>query len=176
MTFLLDHPGQLDPVAQRGQNPAMTLDDFDFDQALRLNPGYTRATISRGNALLAKGDLERAITSFDQALRVDPREHGDGGVDLTPLTGLSKRQGAALLRHLDAPESTWRKVPTADLESDKPLIADEVALGVRYEVVDDYLEGEEVSPEDETTILGWYHRTAHKRALPVTPDHYLHDR
>ena len=61
------------------------------------------------------------------------------------------------------------KVPTADLEDDKPLIPDEVALGVSYSAVDDYLEGKEIAPEAEETILRWYHRTAHKRALPVTP-------
>src|SRR5258705_3397960 len=30
-------------------------------------------------------------------------KYGDGGVDLTPLTGLTKRQGAALLQELGAP-------------------------------------------------------------------------
>ena len=34
-----------------------------------------------------------------------------------------------------------KKVPTADLEEDKPGIADEVALGVTYREIDDYLEG-----------------------------------
>ncbi len=49
------------------------------------------------------------------------------------------------------------------------MIADEAALGVRYDAVDDYLEGRPVSPADEAQITGWYFRTAHKRALPVTP-------
>src|SRR3954447_26685166 len=45
----------------------------DFDQAVRLNPSYTRAYVSRGNAQLAKRDFDRAIASFDQAIRLDPR-------------------------------------------------------------------------------------------------------
>lgn len=49
-------------------------------------------------------------------------KYGDGGVDLTPLTGLTKRQGAALLQELGAPSSTWSKVPTADLEDDRPAL------------------------------------------------------
>lgn len=57
-------------------------------------------------------------------------KHGDGAADLVPLAGLSKRQGAALLQHLGAPESTWKKVPTADLEEDRPALPDEEALGV----------------------------------------------
>lgn len=123
----------------------------------------------RGMAVIGTDQAAEAVVGFYT-------KFGDGAADLTPLFGLPKRRVKAICRHLGASEEVVEKVPTADLESDKPLIADEVALGVRYEVVDDYLEGEEVSPEDETTILGWYQRTAHKRALPVTPDHYLHDR
>ncbi|GAB3623792.1 ammonia-dependent NAD(+) synthetase [Mariniluteicoccus endophyticus] len=94
---------------------------------------------------------------------------GDGACDLTPLAGLPKRRVKEIARHLGAGERVVEKVPTADLEDDKPLIADEVALGVRYSDVDDYLEGKEIPAEAEKTILGWYRRTAHKRALPVTP-------
>jgi NAD+ synthase len=96
-------------------------------------------------------------------------KYGDGAADLTPLYGLPKRRVRDIGRHLGLPESLIEKVPTADLEEDRPLIPDEVALGVRYAVVDDYLEGGDVDPADEATILGWYRRTGHKRALPVTP-------
>ena len=34
----------------------------------------------------------------------------------------------------------------------KPGIADEVALGVTYNEIDDYLEGKQVSPEAQATI------------------------
>ncbi|WP_454086301.1 ammonia-dependent NAD(+) synthetase [Georgenia sp. Marseille-Q6866] len=100
-------------------------------------------------------------------------KHGDGAADVTPLFGLPKRRVRDIGRHLGTPDDLVNKIPTADLESDKPLLADEEALGVRYEAVDDYLEGREVSAEDEATIVGWYRRTGHKRALPVTPDGYL---
>jgi NAD+ synthase len=95
---------------------------------------------------------------------------GDGAADLTPLAGLTKRQGAALLQHLGAPESTWRKVPTADLEDDRPALPDEEALGVRYADIDDYLEGGRVEPAAAERIERWYLATRHKRALPVGPD------
>ncbi|MDO5740090.1 MAG: ammonia-dependent NAD(+) synthetase [Ornithinimicrobium sp.] len=101
---------------------------------------------------------------------------GDGAADLTPLFGLPKRRVKQIARHLGAPEQLVEKIPTADLENDKPLLADEIALGVRYDVVDDYLEGQDICTEDEQTILGWYYRTAHKRALPITPDGFLKDR
>jgi NAD+ synthase len=94
---------------------------------------------------------------------------GDGGVDLTPLTGLTKRQGAQLLQHLAAPQSTWQKVPTADLEDNRPGLADETALGLSYAQMDDYLEGLEVPESVSKKLEGLFLQTRHKRALPVTP-------
>ncbi|MDN5790754.1 MAG: ammonia-dependent NAD(+) synthetase [Micrococcales bacterium] len=94
---------------------------------------------------------------------------GDGACDLTPLAGLNKRRVRALAAHLGAPQHLVAKVPTADLEDGKPLTPDEVALGVSYDAVDDYLEGRRVSDTDREIIERWHDRTAHKRALPVTP-------
>ncbi|WP_405177627.1 ammonia-dependent NAD(+) synthetase [Nocardia sp. NBC_01377] len=96
-------------------------------------------------------------------------KYGDGGVDLTPLTGLTKRQGAALLQELGAPSSIWSKVPTADLEDDRPALPDEEALGLRYSEIDDYLEGEDVTPEVAEKLETIYRNTRHKRTVPVTP-------
>ncbi|MBO2458442.1 ammonia-dependent NAD(+) synthetase [Actinomadura violacea] len=96
-------------------------------------------------------------------------KYGDGGVDMTPLTGLTKRQGAALLRELGAPSSTWQKVPTADLEDDRPALPDEEALGLKYSQIDGYLEGEDVPPEVAERVESVYLATRHKRTVPVTP-------
>lgn len=123
----------------------------------------------RGMAVVGTDQAAEAVVGFYT-------KFGDGAADLTPLFGLPKRRVKDIARHLGAPEQLVEKVPTADLESDRPLVADEVALGVSYQAVDDYLEGREISAEDESTILGWYRRTAHKRALPVTPDGFLGDR
>lgn len=96
-------------------------------------------------------------------------KYGDGGVDLTPLTGLTKRQGAALLRELGAPASVWEKVPTADLEDDRPALPDEEALGLKYAEIDAYLEGVDVTPELAARVESVYLATRHKRAVPATP-------
>lgn len=96
-------------------------------------------------------------------------KYGDGGVDITPLTGLTKRQGAALLRELGSPASVWEKVPTADLEDDRPALPDEVALGLTYAQIDDYLEGVDVTPDLAARVESVYLATRHKRAVPVTP-------
>ncbi|MDQ2187780.1 ammonia-dependent NAD(+) synthetase [Alcaligenaceae bacterium A4P071] len=97
-------------------------------------------------------------------------KHGDGAADVTPLTGLTKRRVRALARHLGAPPALIDKVPTADLESLSPQRADEDAFGMPYDTLDDFLEGQDVSPTAAETIVGAYRATAHKRALPVSPD------
>ncbi|EGQ3488234.1 ammonia-dependent NAD(+) synthetase [Staphylococcus pseudintermedius] len=95
-------------------------------------------------------------------------KHGDGAADIAPLFGLNKRQGRQLLQYLGAPAHLYEKVPTADLEDDKPQLPDEEALGVAYEAIDNYLEGKGVSPEDAAVIERHYVRNAHKRELAYT--------
>jgi len=95
-------------------------------------------------------------------------KYGDGGFDLSPIFRLNKRQGKMLLVALGCPKHLYLKIPTADLEDEKPGIADEVALGVTYDAIDDYLEGRSVSDEDAEKIETWYMRSRHKRAVPVT--------
>jgi NAD+ synthase len=96
-------------------------------------------------------------------------KYGDGGVDLTPLSGLNKRQGQALLRYLGADERISTKPPTADLLDQAPGQLDEDELKISYNVLDDYLEGKEVSAEEAQRIEHLYQATEHKRHMPVTP-------
>ncbi|MFB5663085.1 ammonia-dependent NAD(+) synthetase [Alteribacillus sp. HJP-4] len=95
-------------------------------------------------------------------------KHGDGACDIAPLFGLNKRQGKELLRELQAPPQTFEKIPTADLESDKPGLSDEEALGLTYNQIDDFLEGKIIDSEAEKNIIHRYNTTEHKRAIPVT--------
>lgn len=95
-------------------------------------------------------------------------KYGDGGADILPLFRLNKRQGKALLKELGSPAELYTKIPTADLEDDKPLVADEVALGVTYDDIDDYVEGKTVSDESREVIEGWYKKTQHKRHMPIS--------
>ncbi|MBH0090670.1 ammonia-dependent NAD(+) synthetase [Pseudoalteromonas sp. NSLLW218] len=88
---------------------------------------------------------------------------GDGACDLAPLFGLSKRQVRALATALGAPALLVDKAPTADLESDRPGLTDEEALGLSYEQIDDFLEGKSVSKDVEQKLVSIYTRTQHKR-------------
>ncbi len=137
---------------------------------------FVRGNIKARQRMIAQyalaGELGYMVVGTDHAAEAVTgfyTKFGDGGVDITPLTGLSKRQGAALLRELGAPDTTWQKVPTADLEDDRPALPDEEALGLTYTQIDDYLEGKDVADDIAEKLERMYLNTRHKRAVPVTP-------
>lgn len=120
---------------------------------------------SYGLLVIGTDHAAEAVTGFFT-------KYGDGSCDIAPLTGLTKRQGRMLLQYLGAPESIYLKTPTADLEDDKPGLADEDALGLTYEQIDDYLEGKWVEDDVSRKIEEYYRNTTHKRQLPATPFDY----
>lgn len=93
---------------------------------------------------------------------------GDGGADVLPLTGLTKRQGRALLQYLGAPERLSLKVPTADLLDGDPGQADEANLGLEYADIDAFLEGEQIDEQVAERIEARFLQTRHKRTEPVS--------
>lgn len=112
-------------------------------------------------AVIGTDHAAEAVTGFYT-------KFGDGACDIAPLFRLTKQQGRAMLAYLNAPKGLYLKVPTADLEDNKPMQPDEVALGVSYEAIDAYLTGHEVSQQDAETIETWYLKSQHKRHLPIT--------
>ena len=54
------------------------------------------------------------------------------------------------------------------MEDGKPGLADELALGVTYDQIDDYLEGRQVAEKSRQVIENWWLKTTHKRHLPIT--------
>ncbi|MFG3055296.1 ammonia-dependent NAD(+) synthetase [Kitasatospora sp. NPDC048239] len=94
---------------------------------------------------------------------------GDGAADVVPLTGLTKRRVRAVSQVLGAPSALTHKTPTADLETLDPGKPDEDALGVTYDDIDDFLEGEPVEQAAFEVIVRRYRLTEHKRQLPIAP-------
>ena len=93
-------------------------------------------------------------------------KYGDGACDLAPLFGLNKRQVRQIAEHLGAPAGIISKAPTADLETLAPQKADEAALGLTYDEIDDFLEGKSVDERVSDKLLQIYQRTQHKR-VPI---------
>lgn len=129
----------------------------------RMKAQYAVAAATEG-IVLGSDHAAEALTGFYT-------KHGDGACDIAPLVGLNKRQGQAILKYLGAPQNLYKKIPTADLESDQPMLSDEEALGVEYDAIDDFLEGRDVSEDDYETIINWYDKTEHKRVLPYNRYH-----
>ncbi|MCA2017395.1 ammonia-dependent NAD(+) synthetase [Vibrio tritonius] len=90
-------------------------------------------------------------------------KYGDGACDLAPLFGLSKRQVRQVAATLGAPELLVHKTPTADLEELAPQKADEDALNLTYDQIDDFLEGKPVPAEVSARIVAIFTATEHKR-------------
>ncbi|WP_409307682.1 ammonia-dependent NAD(+) synthetase [Pectobacterium sp. B1J-3] len=126
----------------------------------RMKAQYSIAGMNSG-LVVGTDHAAEAVTGFFT-------KYGDGGTDINPLFRLNKRQGKALLRELNCPAHLYTKAPTADLEEDRPSLPDEVALGVTYEMIDDYLEGKQIDADNAATIENWYRKTEHKRRPPVT--------
>jgi NAD+ synthase len=117
----------------------------------------------RGALVVGTDHAAEAITGFFT-------KYGDGGADVLPLNGLTKRQGRTLLVELGAPARLYEKAPTADLLDARPGQTDEAELGLSYDQIDDYLEGREVDDAVATALEARYRATTHKRTLPVGPE------
>lgn len=126
----------------------------------RMKVQYSIASMHNA-VVLGTDHAAEAITGFYT-------KYGDGGADLIPIFRLNKRQGKELLKFLGSPEHLYTKIPTADLEEDRPALPDEIALGVTYHHIDDYLEGKDIPSEPREKIESHYLRSQHKRHLPIT--------
>ncbi|MEH6516179.1 MAG: ammonia-dependent NAD(+) synthetase [Halioglobus sp.] len=93
-------------------------------------------------------------------------KYGDGACDLAPLFGLNKRQVRQVAAYLGAPSHIVNKAPTADLETLSPQKADEQALGMSYDQIDDFLEGKSVDPAVAKRLVEIFEKTQHKR-VPI---------
>uniref|UniRef100_UPI00240A1622 ammonia-dependent NAD(+) synthetase n=1 Tax=Atopococcus tabaci TaxID=269774 RepID=UPI00240A1622 len=153
----------VDATVQALEAAGMAISDYNkgnIKARERMVVQYAIAAARKG-VVLGTDHPAESITGFFT-------KYGDGGSDILPLFRLNKRQGKQLLEELGAPDHLVHKVPTADLEEDKPMLPDETALGVSYDHIDDYLEGKEVPEEARKTIEKHYLSTQHKRHLPIT--------
>ncbi|TVS24548.1 ammonia-dependent NAD(+) synthetase [Corynebacterium sanguinis] len=147
-------------------------DALGSEELRDFNKGNVKARMRMIAQYATAGERDLLVIGTDHAaenVTAFFTKHGDGAADLLPLAGLNKRQGAALLRELGADKQFWEKIPTADLEDDRPALPDEEALGITYAHIDDYLEGKSI-PDDARERLEHLWRVGqHKRHLPPAP-------
>lgn len=149
--------------AEYAQSTGQGMTDFNKGNVKARARMIAQYALAGAGALLVVGtdQAAEAVTGFFT-------KYGDGGTDILPLTGLSKRQGRSLLIALGAPERLYLKLPTADLLDGIPGQTDEVNLGLLYEDIDDFLEGKSVDDPVAEAIEARYLSSQHKRHLPVS--------
>ncbi len=159
-------------------NIAAGVDGFEGEYASAV--GQPTSDFNKGNIKARLRMVAQYAVAGERGLIVIGTDHGaesvtgfftkfgDGAADILPLFGLNKRQNRALLRELGAPERLWQKVPTADLLDGNAGRPDEDELGLKYDHIDDALEGRAVPDEVADRMEAIWRRTRHKRTTPVT--------
>lgn len=109
-------------------------------------------------------------------------KYGDGAVDCHPIGNLYKQQVRQLAAHVGVPDELVKKDPTAGLWAGQ---TDEEELGIGYDTLDAILalhvdgplsavatarQIEDATEEDVRCIDAMHDRSAHKRAVPPSPD------
>ena len=136
------------------------LTDFDKGNVkarMRMIAQYALAG-QHGLLVIGTDHAAEAVTGFFT-------KYGDGGADILPLSGLTKRQGRQMLVHLGVPDIFVHKAPTADLLDAQPGQPDETELELGYDSIDDYMEGGTTC--DAEAIERRFMATRHKRTMPV---------
>lgn len=138
-------------------------------------PDFVKGNVKARARMIAQyaiaGDAGALVVGTDHAAEAVTgffTKWGDGGADLLPLSGLTKRQGRELLKLLGAAPRLYEKAPTADLLDEKPGQTDEADLGLTYTDIDAYLEGHDVDDAVAEAIERRYRQTEHKRQQPLS--------
>ncbi|MGN6203770.1 ammonia-dependent NAD(+) synthetase [Humibacter sp.] len=153
--------GVADEYGDALQVPLLDFTKGNVKARMRMVAQYAIAG-QRGLLVVGTDHAAEAVTGFFT-------KYGDGGVDITPLTGLTKSQGRQLLEYFGAPARLYEKSPTADLLDDTPGQTDEDNLGISYRDIDAYLQGQDVPDAIAETIEAKYLSTEHKRHVPASP-------
>lgn len=161
-TYQIDIKAAVDVLIAELRRQDLLIDDFNkgnIKARQRMIVQYAIAGQSKG-VVVGTDHAAEAVTGFFT-------KFGDGAADIMPIWRLNKRQGRQILMALDCPVHLYSKVPTADLEDNQPNLPDEIALGVTYDAIDDYLEGKEIDSAIALKIEKMYYNSRHKREMPV---------
>ena len=132
----------------------------------KLNQGNLKARLRMSALYAVAGALNYLVPGTDN----EPEsyigyftKYGDGGVDVLPISSLTKSEVRAWARAMRLPEKIVKRAPTAGLW---PGQTDEGELGMSYDLIDRYLLGEEVAPEVRERVETLHLRSEHKRQPP----------
>lgn len=93
-------------------------------------------------------------------------KYGDGGVDLVPLVNFTKGEVREMAQILGVSDDIIHKAPSAGLWEGQ---TDENEMGTTYNMIDKFLQGEEIPAQDLEVINKLHKRSEHKRRLAAHP-------
>ena len=99
-------------------------------------------------------------------------KYGDGGVDVLPIPYLLKREVMEACKYYGISDRLAERTPTAGLFEGQ---TDETEMGIKYDVLDDYLLGKEVDEKSKARIEYLHRISEHKRAPLPCPKEFNRD-
>lgn len=157
------HQGILERVNQGLKEQGLTFEG-------QLSQGNLKARLRMSTLYTVANALNYLVVGTDNAPESYTgyfTKYGDGGVDLLPISSLTKTEVRAWAAQLGLPDKIVNRVPTAGLW---PGQTDEGEMGITYNVIDCYLLGEEIPAERIEKIEKLHRQSEHKRHLPPALD------
>ncbi|AHF05959.1 NAD(+) synthase [Desulfitobacterium metallireducens] len=136
----------------------------------RLSQGNLKARLRMSTLYTVANALNYLVVGTDNAPESYTgyfTKYGDGGVDILPISSLTKTEVRAWAAQLGLPDKIVNRVPTAGLW---PGQTDESEMGITYDHIDRYLLGEEIPVEEIEKIEKLHRQSEHKRHLPPALD------
>lgn len=143
--------------------------DRDLNGRARITDANLRARLRMSTLYGVANSLGYLVAGTDNAAEVLTgyfTKYGDGGVDFLPIANLTKREVYEWAKILGVPQQVIDRAPSAGLWEGQ---TDEAELGVKYDDIDDYLEGKEINDAAKARIEHLYNVTEHKRVMPPKP-------
>jgi NAD+ synthase len=143
--------------------------DRELNGRARITDANLRARLRMSTLYGVANSLGYLVAGTDNAAEVLTgyfTKYGDGGVDFLPLANLTKREVYEWAKVLGVPQQVIEREPSAGLWEGQ---TDEAEMGVKYDEIDDYLEGKAVSEAAKARIEQMFTVTEHKRVMPPKP-------
>lgn len=138
---------------------------------LKMTDANLRARVRMSTVYTVANNLGYLVVGTDNAAEIHTgyfTKYGDGGVDLVPLSNLTKKEVYEWAKVLGVHEDVINKAPSAGLWEGQ---TDENEMGTTYDMIDAVVEGRlnEV-PQKDKEIIDKLHRVSeHKRHTPAGP-------
>jgi NAD+ synthase len=136
----------------------------------RLSQGNLKARLRMSTLYTVANALNYLVVGTDNAPESYTgyfTKYGDGGVDVLPISSLTKTEVRAWAAQLGLPDKIVNRIPTAGLW---PGQTDESEMGITYDHIDRYLLGEEIPPQEIEKIERLHRVSEHKRHTPPALD------